>query len=75
MNFLDKLERKFGRYAIKDLPRYIVGCYIIGAVIDLVAPNMYYQYMALSPYMILRGQVWRIVTFLFAPIVNMRSLI
>jgi ribosomal protein L37AE/L43A len=75
MNFLDKLERKFGRYAIKDLPRYIVGCYIIGAVIDLVAPNMYYQYMALSPYMILRGQVWRIVTFLFAPIVDMRSLI
>ncbi|MDO4169230.1 MAG: hypothetical protein Q4D45_04940 [Lachnospiraceae bacterium] len=75
MNFLDKLEQKFGRYAIRDLPRYIVGCYIIGAVINLIDPDMYYSFLSLNPGMILQGQVWRVVTFLFAPIVNMRSII
>lgn len=75
MNFLDKLERKFGRYAIRDLSRYIVACYIIGSVIDFVAPNLYYNYLALNPAMILQGQVWRLVTFLFAPLLNMRSVI
>ncbi|MDO4943031.1 MAG: hypothetical protein Q4E73_09400 [Lachnospiraceae bacterium] len=75
MNFLDKLEQKFGRYAIRDLPRYIVACYIIGSVIDFVAPNLYYQYLSLNPAMILHGQVWRFVTFLFAPLVDMRSVI
>lgn len=75
MNLLDKLEQKFGKYAIRDLPKYIVICYVIGAVIDLVAPDMYLNYLALNPYMILRGQVWRLITFLFAPLVNMRSVI
>lgn len=75
MNFLDKLEQKFGKYAIADLPRYIVGCYIIGAILDFVAPNFYYEYLALNPYMILHGQIWRVVTFLFAPLVDMRSII
>lgn len=75
MNFLDKLEQKFGRYAVQNLPMYIVGCYIIGSVIDFVAPNLYYSYLALNPAMILQGQVWRLVTFLFAPLVDMRSLI
>ena len=32
MNWLDKLERKFGRYAIRNLPLYIVMLYAIGAV-------------------------------------------
>ena len=75
MNFLDKLEQKFGRYAIPNLGRYIGACYIIGSVINLVAPQLYYQYLSLNPYAILHGQIWRIVTFLFAPLMNMRSLI
>lgn len=75
MNFLDKLEQKFGRFAIRDLSKYIVGCYIIGSIIDFLAPNMYFQYLALSPQMILQGQVWRLVTFLFAPLLDMRSLL
>ena len=34
MNWLDKLERKFGRYAIRNLPLYIVMLYAIGAVLN-----------------------------------------
>ena len=30
MNFLNKMERKFGRYAIHNLSTYIIGAYVIG---------------------------------------------
>lgn len=33
MNFLNKMERKFGRFAIHNLTKYIIGCYIIGYII------------------------------------------
>ncbi|MCQ2492629.1 MAG: hypothetical protein MJ087_06275 [Lachnospiraceae bacterium] len=75
MNFLDKLEQKFGRFAIRNLALYLCFCYVAGAVIDLVAPGLYDGYLAMNPYMILHGQVWRIFTFLLAPLVNMRSVI
>ena len=33
MKFLDKMERKFGRYAIKGLTSYIIAAYVIGSAI------------------------------------------
>ena len=30
MNWLNKLERKFGRYAVYNLTTYLIGTYIIG---------------------------------------------
>ena len=56
MNWLDKLERKFGRYAIRNLPLYIVMLYAIGAVLNILTKGSYYYYVALNPYMILHGQ-------------------
>ena len=35
-NFLNKLERKFGRYAIPDLIRYVIVLYCAGAVIGMI---------------------------------------
>ena len=61
MNWLDKLERKFGRYAIRNLPLYIVMLYAIGAVLNIMTKGSYYYYVALNPYMILHGQVWRLL--------------
>lgn len=68
MNWLNRLERKFGRYAISNLPLYIVILYAIGAVLDIVSNgSFYYNYLSLNPYMIIHyGQVWRILTFLMA---------
>ena len=42
MNWLDKLERKFGRYAIRNLPLYIVMLYAIGAVLNILTKGSYY---------------------------------
>ena len=67
MNWLNRLERKFGRYAITNLPLYIVVLYAIGAAFDILSGGVvYYQYLALNPFLILHGQIWRLVTFLVA---------
>ena len=51
MNFLDKMERKYGRYALSHLTMYIIVTYIAGYIIALAAPIMR-QYLTLEPYYI-----------------------
>lgn len=67
MNWLDKLERKFGRYAIHNLMYYIIILYVAGLVLQLLSPSWYYQYLSLDVNAILHGQIWRIVTFIIQP--------
>lgn len=67
MKFLRKLERNFGKYAVPNLMYYIILMYGAGIVIDLVMPGLYYQYLCLDAAAVLRGQVWRLVTFLICP--------
>ena len=64
--FLARLERRFGRYAPEGIILWIVG--ISGALHLLVfaRPDMA-QLLWLYPDAVLRGEVWRVVTFLFAP--------
>lgn len=71
MNFLDKLERKFGHLAIRGLSRYLIVFYVVGAIlsvsINFTQFDFYGNFLALNPYMILqKGQVWRLITFLMA---------
>ena len=66
MNFLDKMERKYGRYALSHLTMYIIVTYIAGYIIALAAPIMR-QYLTLEPYYILHGQIWRIVSWILVP--------
>ncbi len=70
MNFLNKMERKFGRYAIPELTKYIILCYVIGYVL-IVLQNItgvsIMGYLALSPYHILHGQIWRLVSWVLIP--------
>ncbi len=66
MNFLDKLERKFGRYAIHNLSLYMLITYVAGYVIATLAPSVLGM-LTLEPALILRGQVWRLVTWIFIP--------
>lgn len=66
MNFLNKLERKFGRYAISNISLYLILCYVCGYLINLINPA-FLNYLTLNPHMILHGQVWRIVTWIIVP--------
>lgn len=67
MNWLDKLERKYGRYAIHNLMFYIIGMYVVGFIIGIAVPDLYTRYLSLDVSMILKGQVWRLVTFMLQP--------
>ena len=67
MNFLNKMERKFGKYAIHNLMFYIIVLYGCGFLIMNFAPAMYWSYLSLDVRAILHGQIWRLVTFLMYP--------
>lgn len=70
MNFLNKMERRFGRYAIHDLTKYMIGCYVIGYILQyltLILKLPIMGYLILSPYHILHGQIWRLVSWLLIP--------
>lgn len=68
MNFLYKLERKFGKYAIRDLTHYIIGAYVIGYFLWFMDQRLsILQYLYLDPGLILKGQIWRIVTWVLIP--------
>lgn len=66
MNFLNKLERRFGRYAIPNLMLYIIIINAAGFVSGLFYPRFLY-YTCWSMNAILHGQVWRLVTFIMTP--------
>lgn len=66
MNWLNKLERKIGRYAIPNLIVWLIAAYTIGFMMYEVNPSAM-AYLTLSPYHILHGQIWRIVTWVFMP--------
>lgn len=67
MKWFEKIERKFGKYAIPNLMWYIIGIYIVGFVVNMFAPQVYAEYLALDVEKILQGQVWRIVTYIMQP--------
>ena len=67
MNFMNKMERKFGRYAIPNLMYYIVILYAVGVLVQMMAPAFYIQYLMLDARAILHGQIWRVVTFMIWP--------
>ena len=48
MNWMDKLERKIGRYAVPNLMLYIIIMYGAGYVLYLINPAFYAQYLCLQ---------------------------
>ena len=66
MNFLYKIERKFGKYAISNLSLYLILCYGCGYLMNAINPA-FLSYLTLDPYRILHGQIWRIFTWILVP--------
>ena len=63
---MSKFERKFGKYAVKNLSLILVICYVIGYVLTFAAPRVL-PYLTLDAWSILHGQVWRLVTWVLIP--------
>ncbi len=66
-NWLYKMERRFGRYGIPDLAKYLA----IGQLVVWVIVMFFYgdllNWISLSRSGLLHGQIWRIVTFVLVP--------
>ncbi|MGN0317040.1 MAG: hypothetical protein ACI4E1_03790 [Lachnospira sp.] len=67
MNLFNKIEKKFGKYAIKNLMTYIIILYAVGFIINLFAPGVYSEFFSLNFDKIFHGEVWRLVTFIIQP--------
>lgn len=66
MNQQNRLRRKLEKYAIPNLTLYLIICYGIGYLMQYLVPTGY-QYLMLDPFLVLKGQVWRLVTWILIP--------
>ena len=67
MKFFDRLEEKFGRFAIKNLTLYLVILNIAGFILLYTNPAFYYLHLSLDMERIFAGEVWRLFTFMIYP--------
>ena len=71
--YLDKLERKFGKFAISGLMMFIVvgmgAVYIFDLVLSMKPDNTIFisSLLTFNKSLILQGQVWRAISFLLIP--------
>ena len=66
MRFIDKLERKYGRYGIENLTMYIIISYVLGYALMYINPGAL-SMLSLNVTKILQGQVWRLITWIVYP--------
>lgn len=67
MDWIDRLERKFGRYSIPHVMYFITGIMLAVFVGDLIVGGRVSPMLYFSRDLILRGQIWRLITFIFLP--------
>lgn len=66
MKLLNTLERKIGAYAIPHLAMYLIAGQAIFFVVGGTNPQLLEQ-MMLRPDLVMQGEVWRLLTFVFYP--------
>ena len=68
MQWLNKLERKYRKYAIKNLIVYIIVFNALIYILDLVAPaGLSIDSLVLYRDLVLQGELWRLITYIFIP--------
>ncbi|NMD42928.1 MAG: hypothetical protein GYA86_06425, partial [Firmicutes bacterium] len=68
MKWMNKLERKYRRYAIKNLVFYIIAFNALIFILDFVVPRgVSLDMLVLYPEKVLQGELWRLLTYIFIP--------
>ena len=65
--WIDRLDRLLPGFGIPNLALYLIGAQVCGFLLTLANPNAMLL-LVLDPYMVMRGEVWRLVTFLAVPL-------
>lgn len=73
MHWIDRAENKFGHLAIPGLLRFVAGLNALCYVLFKLNPHTI-DLLALDPDLILKGEVWRVVTYIFIPRVGTANL-
>jgi hypothetical protein len=66
MSLFDKLEFRFGRFAIHGLMRYVTALNGVCYILYKFNPQ-FLNFLYLNPTLVLQGQVWRLFTYIFIP--------
>lgn len=66
MNWINNLERKFRGKGITGLTKWIILCYAIGYMLNMISPEGV-ELLYLEPALILKGQIWRLVSWVLVP--------
>lgn len=66
MKLLNKMERRFGKYAIRNLPLIMILLEAVGYTLSVAAPKVL-EYLCFNPIEICSGQIWRLVTWVLMP--------
>lgn len=66
-NWLNKLERKYGRFGIPNLTNILVAGQILVFAIELFVNSTVSIYLNLNRFYLFHGQLWRLITFVFIP--------
>ena len=67
MNWITKLERKYGRFCIPNLINILIGGQILVYAIELFVNQYISFYLSLSRSALFAGQIWRLFTFVMVP--------
>lgn len=68
MNNRNNLKRKLEQYAVPNLTLYLIICYGIGYLLQMLdRSGTLISYLVLDPFLVLKGQIWRLVTWLLIP--------
>lgn len=65
-DWLSRLERRLGGLAVENLATFLVAMNAAVWLLSLVKPT-FPSLLTLEPQLLLKGQLWRAVTFLFVP--------
>ena len=66
--WIDWLDRRMPGFGIPNLALYLCGAQAVGFFFVLAQGDRAYNLLALSPNLVLQGELWRLVTFLALPL-------
>ncbi len=66
MDYLTKLERKYGKFAIPNLTIMLIICFALGYIMQMLQGDIIY-YINLNPELVMQGQIWRLLSWVLMP--------
>ena len=67
-NWIDRLERRYSRFAIPYLVNGLMVGQLAAGLIVLLINWQFSGFISLSRSAVLHGRIWRLITFLFQPV-------